>query len=90
MNESRNNKNIVRIPQYGQWENLCDPYSMQIYGVAALMGLTTAAYWMGYKAEGTGGRLKEKGMCTPFLTLPLLILEFLFLQANETASSVRK
>ena len=65
---------------------------MQIYGVAALMGLTTAAYWMGYKAEGTGGRFKEKGNThvSAKATFPHSRFFFFFLQANETASSVRK
>lgn len=57
-------------------------------GIAALIGLTTAAYWAGYKAEGAvGRRFKEKGedvglVCGYDLT---------FLgEGNETSSSSGK
>lgn len=63
MNESGNNRNLVRfifhlllsaLPRFMRFFD-------QILGVAALIGLTTAAYWAGYKAEGSGGRFKKKG-----------------------------
>lgn len=60
MNESGNNRNIVCISSVVSSRD-CSLTFEQMFGVAALIGLTTAAYWVGYRGEGSGGRLKEKG-----------------------------
>jgi hypothetical protein len=48
------------------------------------MGLTTAAYWMGYKAEGTGGRLKDKGKQFWQYCPVLIHATFFFAQCKPT------